>query len=300
MGTRFSLHWVASRETFNKFCYPPTERSNTKPTSSRRQSAIICSAHCKPTSSSLEAPRRAASVESSTQQMTRSQSMRVRVPMREVQALHEWVQSALESDRSLQPEDVVVMTPDLDTYAPAFRAVFGQDDLHRIPYEVHDRSTRDDAAFYDDFQTILELLDSRFSVLDFVRLLDAGALRATFRFTQEERARLAELLAASGIRWGIDAAHREALEFPADPLHTWRAGLGRLFLGFASTPDDTSPFEGSSAARCSESQRRRAAGPAFTVVRGPIRLPSSQPRAAQHRRLDSRARTLLRPALRGG
>jgi exodeoxyribonuclease V gamma subunit len=165
-------------------------------------------------------------------------------PMREVQALHEWVQSALESDRSLQPEDVVVMTPDLDTYAPAFRAVFGQDDLHRIPYEVHDRSTRDDAAFYDDFQTILELLDSRFSVLDFVRILDAGALRATFLFTQEERARLAELLAASGIRWGIDAAHREALEFPADPLHTWRAGLGRLFLGFASTPDDTSPFEG--------------------------------------------------------
>lgn len=165
-------------------------------------------------------------------------------PMREVQALHEWVQAALEDDRSLQPEDIVVMTPDLETYAPAFRAVFGQDDAQRIPYEVHDRSTRDDASFYDDVQTILELLDSRFSVLDFVRLLDVGALRSTFRFTQAERARLTELLASSGIRWGIDAAHREDLDFPADPLHTWRAGLGRLFLGFASPPDDTSPFEG--------------------------------------------------------
>ena len=54
------------------------------------------------------------------------------------------------------------MTPDLEAYAPAFRAVFGQDDRHRIPYEVHDRRTRDDASFYDDFLAVLDVLDSRF------------------------------------------------------------------------------------------------------------------------------------------
>jgi exodeoxyribonuclease V gamma subunit len=165
-------------------------------------------------------------------------------PMREVQVLHDLIRSALEDDASLRPEDIVVMTPDLESYAPAFRAVFGQDDRHRIPYEVHDRKTRDDASFYDDFLAVLELLDSRFSVFDLVRLMDAGALRETFQFTQEERARLTELLSASGVRWGIDAAHREELEFPPDALHTWRAGLGRLFLGFASTPGDTKVFEG--------------------------------------------------------
>ncbi len=165
-------------------------------------------------------------------------------PMREAQVLHDLVRSALEDDASLRPEDIVVMTPDLDSYAPAFRAVFGQDDRHRIPYEVHDRRTRDDASFYDDFLAVLEVLDSRFSVFDLVRLMDASALREAFQFTQEERTRLTELLSASGIRWGIDAAHREELEFPPDALHTWRAGLGRLFLGFASTPDDTKVFEG--------------------------------------------------------
>jgi exodeoxyribonuclease V gamma subunit len=164
--------------------------------------------------------------------------------MREVQVLHDLIRSALEDDASLRPEDIVVMTPDLDSYAPAFRAVFGQNDRHRIPYEVHDRKTRDDASFYDDFLAVLELLDSRFSVFDLVRLMDAGALRETFQFTQEERARLTELLSATGVRWGIDAAHREELEFPPDALHTWRAGLGRLFLGFASTPGDTKVFEG--------------------------------------------------------
>ena len=165
-------------------------------------------------------------------------------PMREVQVLHDLVRVALEDDASLRPEDIVVMAPDLESYAPAFRAVFGQDDQHRIPFEVHDRRTRDDTAFYDDFLAVLEVLDSRFSVFDLVRLMDASSLRDTFRFTQDERARLTELLAASGVRWGIDADHREELEFPPEPVHTWRAGLGRLFLGFASVPDGIDVFEG--------------------------------------------------------
>jgi exodeoxyribonuclease V gamma subunit len=165
-------------------------------------------------------------------------------PMREVQVLHDLVRAALEDDASLRPEDIVVMTPDLESYAPAFRAVFGQEDPHRIPFEVHDRKTRDEASFYDDFLAVLEVLDSRFSVFDIARLIDASSLHETFRFTQDERARLTELLAASGVRWGIDAEHREALEFPPEPVHTWRAGLGRLFLGFASPPDDIDVFEG--------------------------------------------------------
>jgi exodeoxyribonuclease V gamma subunit len=166
-------------------------------------------------------------------------------PMREAQVLHDLIRAALEDDQTLRPEDIVVMTPDLEAYAPAFRAVFGQDEQRRIPYEVHDRKTRDDAPFYDDFLAVLEVLDSRFSVLDLLRLMDADSLREDFRFTQDERSRLAELLAAAGVRWGIDAEHRAELEFPPEPLHTWRAGLGRLFLGFASAPDSTNVFEGS-------------------------------------------------------
>ena len=165
-------------------------------------------------------------------------------PMREVQVLHELVRAALEADASLRPEDILVMAPNLEAYAPAFRAVFGQDDQRRIPFEVHDRKTRDDAAFYDDFLAVLEILDSRFSVFDLMRLVDTSSLRETFRFTQDERARLTELLAASGVRWGIDEEHRADLEFPPDPVHTWRAGLGRLFLGFASAPDEIAVFEG--------------------------------------------------------
>ena len=165
-------------------------------------------------------------------------------PMREAQVLHDAILDALEDDPSLKPEDIVVMTPDLEAYAPAFRAVFGSAERRRIPYEVHDRRTRDDAAFYDDFLAVLDVVGSRFSVLDLVRLIDADSLRRDFRFTQDERARLAELLEATGVRWGIDEVHRAELGFPEEPMHTWRAGFGRLFLGFASPPDASEVFAG--------------------------------------------------------
>ncbi len=165
-------------------------------------------------------------------------------PMREAQVLHDLVCGALEDDPSLRPEDIVVMTPDLEAYAPAFRAVFGEREPHRIPYEVHDRRTREDATFYDDFLTVLEVLDSRFSVLDVMRLMDARSMRAELHFTEGERARLADLLEAAGVRWGIDAMHRAELDFPEEPLHTWRAGLDRLLLGFAATPDSVDVFQG--------------------------------------------------------
>lgn len=165
-------------------------------------------------------------------------------PMREVLVLHDVILAALEDDPSLRPEDIVVMAPDLEAYAPAFRAVFGQQDAARIPYEVHDRRTRDDSDFYDDFLAILDVLESRFSVLDVVRLMDAQSLREEFRFSPTERARITELLEAAGIRWGIDADHRNELGFPAESLHTWRAGFGRLFLGFASMPETNQVFRG--------------------------------------------------------
>ena len=165
-------------------------------------------------------------------------------PMREVLVLHDIIRTALEQDPSLRPEDIVVMSPDLEAYAPAFRAVFGQRDVTRIPYEVHDRRTREDSDFYDDFLAVLDVLESRFSVLDVVRLMDAQSLREEFRFSPTERARLTDLLEAAGIRWGIDAGHRAELGFPAESLHTWRAGFGRLFLGFASMPGATQVVKG--------------------------------------------------------
>ena len=42
----------------------------------------------------------------------------------------------------------------------------------------------------------------------------------------------------TGIRWGLDAAHRRPFQLDALDANTWRAGLDRLLLGVAMTEDD--------------------------------------------------------------
>ncbi|WP_164706985.1 exodeoxyribonuclease V subunit gamma, partial [Pseudomonas viridiflava] len=45
---------------------------------------------------------------------------------REVEVLHDQLLARFSRDPELRPRDVIVMVPDIDSYAPHIRAVFGQ------------------------------------------------------------------------------------------------------------------------------------------------------------------------------
>ncbi|MDJ0114570.1 exodeoxyribonuclease V subunit gamma, partial [Rhodococcus erythropolis] len=47
-------------------------------------------------------------------------------PARQVEVLRECLLRLFEDDPTLQPRDVLVMCPDVETYAPLVRAAFGQ------------------------------------------------------------------------------------------------------------------------------------------------------------------------------
>ena len=48
----------------------------------------------------------------------------------------------------------------------------------------------------------------------------------------------------SGIRWGLDAAHRAPFRLDGLASGTWRAGLDRLLLGVTMTEDEQRLFRG--------------------------------------------------------
>ena len=60
---------------------------------------------------------------------------------REIEVLREVLLDAFDNDTSLAPEDVLVMLPDIQAYAPLLDAVFGaqQRDTEQIPYTIADR-----------------------------------------------------------------------------------------------------------------------------------------------------------------
>lgn len=164
---------------------------------------------------------------------------------REVEVLHERLLALFAADPTLLATDVVVMTPDIEAYAPAVEAVFGAAEPElRIPYGIADRGARAESPLLDAFLALLELPGGRWGAEAVASLLDAAALRRRFGIDDADLGTLRDWLTATGVRWGLDAAHRGTLGLPAEVGHTWRAGLDRLLLGIALPGDGERLYAG--------------------------------------------------------
>ena len=155
-------------------------------------------------------------------------------PMREAEVLHDRLLGLFEAHPKIQPADVLVLTPSLDTYAPAIEAVFGA--AGRIPFHIGRQRRRDSAAV----QALLQLLalpGSRYGIRSVLAPLLCSAVQRRFGLADADLPLLRTALAGAGVRWGIDAAHVSAQGLPPASGHTWRHGLRRLLLGYALAAD---------------------------------------------------------------
>jgi exodeoxyribonuclease V gamma subunit len=155
--------------------------------------------------------------------------------MREVEVLHDRLCRLFEEDPSLAPGDILVMTPDIETYAPFIQAVFEAtgDGSRRIPFTVADRSVREEGEIATTFLAILDLQGSRFGASRVLALLETKALRRRISLSEADIELVRKWVYDTRIRWGIDDRSRRELALPAYRENTWRAGLERLLLGYA-------------------------------------------------------------------
>jgi exodeoxyribonuclease V gamma subunit len=179
-------------------------------------------------------------------------------PMREVEVLRDQLLSMLHEEPDLEPRDIVVMTPDLETYAPLIEAVLGASaaDAGHIPFRIADRGVRSESPAAAAFLALLDTATGRLTASSVLELLAREPVRARFDIDEAEVNAIQRWITDANVRWGIDAEHRKSHGQPAFKETTWRFGLDRLFLGYAMPGDDrvlfrdTLPFddiEGSSA-----------------------------------------------------
>jgi len=165
-------------------------------------------------------------------------------PMRELEVLHDQL-LALISDRGVEPHQIIVLTPDIASYAPVIEAVFAQSEGRtRIPFRVADRSARSSYAVLSAFDALLAVFESRFAASQVLDLLGQDPIRDRFELAMDEVEQLREWVGDSGIRWGVDAEHRAEVGQPRRAENTWRFGLSRLMLGYASGNPPSTLFEG--------------------------------------------------------
>lgn len=156
---------------------------------------------------------------------------------REVEVLHDHLLAAFSADPTLRPRDIIVMVPDVNSYAAQIRAVFGQfasDDPRFIPFTLADQGLRGKEPLVIALEHLLRLPDSRFSVSEILDLLDVAAVRARFAIPEDQLSVLRRWLEGAGVRWGLDAEQREGLGLGAGlEQNSWRFGLRRMLLGYA-------------------------------------------------------------------
>ena len=166
--------------------------------------------------------------------------------LREVEVLHDQLLALLaapSADTPLQPRDVVVMVPDIDTMAPAIRAVFGQygrRDKRFIPFDIADLSARASSPLVSALEWLLRLPQQRCRLSELRDLLDVPAVAARFGVAPDALGRLTQWMAGAGIRWGLNETQRAGLGLSAcGAQNTSAFGLRRMLLGYAS---GTTPF----------------------------------------------------------
>ncbi|MCC5857927.1 MAG: exodeoxyribonuclease V subunit gamma [Ectothiorhodospiraceae bacterium] len=158
-------------------------------------------------------------------------------PQRELEVLHDQLLDAFRRNPELRPRDVIVMVPDINGFAPAIEAVFGQyrkDDPRHIPYQVSDRQLRHRAPLLVALEQLLSLPRLRFRASEVLELLEVPALRTRFAVQEGDLPVLQRWVRGANIRWGLHARQRASLDLPEHTdTHSWRFGLQRMLVGYA-------------------------------------------------------------------
>lgn len=163
---------------------------------------------------------------------------------RELEILHDQILDRLETHPDLQPSDILVATPDLETALPLIDAVFGG--ANKLPYTITGHK-----ALYSNpvARILLQMLDlaappCRLPATQVFALLQEPIVAHSLRLDEAALEHLHQALRQAGVHWGLDAQGRQAAGLPPDHRHTWRDALGRLLLGYAMPPQPSSSFAG--------------------------------------------------------
>lgn len=166
-------------------------------------------------------------------------------PMREIEILRDEILSTIkkekdDSGKATAPRDMLVMMPDIESYAPLIEAVFGsvnRDDPDFISYSICDKTVRSSSKIADAVVQLLSIGNKGITANLISDLLSVDAIANKFGITVDDLSVIENWLAGAKVHWGLDEQEvKENLNFAdenKEPLPwTLEAGLNRLLKGF--------------------------------------------------------------------
>jgi len=177
-------------------------------------------------------------------------------PRRQAEVVRDAILHLLADDPTLEPRDIVIMTPDLATFAPLLEAAFptgdheNTDGLPDLRLRIADRSPAAVNPLVRFAATVVELAGSRLEANTIRELVTRPVVQERFGFDLDTAAAISKIIDDSNISWGLDADHRRRWGAGTVPDRTWGRGLDRALTGVFYSDDpvrvigNTVPLDG--------------------------------------------------------
>ncbi len=168
-------------------------------------------------------------------------------PGRQVAALRDALLHLLADDTTLREEDVVVLCPALDRFAPLLETVLGPsapaapsppavgaEGPPALRYRIVDPAVAGGNEVVEAALHLLDLAAGRFEAPGVVDFLSRPPVRARFGFDEDDIAAVDRWVVSTRVRWGLDPEHRVRFGVSAAVTsNTWQQALDRLLVGSA-------------------------------------------------------------------
>ncbi len=172
-------------------------------------------------------------------------------PTRQAEVLRDVLLRLFDAHPHLEPRDVLILTPDVGTFAPLVAAAFrqgldapraegcaqrwGPSGGPRLPLHVADLGVHVLHPLAEVVLTVAEMAATRAKASLALRLAALEPVRTRFGFDDDALARLENWMTETGVRWGADAADRADVAETEEG--TFVAGMRRWALGCALADD---------------------------------------------------------------
>ena len=153
---------------------------------------------------------------------------------RQVELIRDHILQLFSDDIEIQPRDILIMTPQVDSYAPIITSVFNNIDKNttQLPWVITDKSQEDKVGLIHFVLNLFEISVSRLTASIFENLLINPALRTQQNISIDEVSDIIKSLQSAGFTWGLDSSERYGEE-----THSLCWCLERFLLGLV-LPDN--------------------------------------------------------------
>lgn len=158
---------------------------------------------------------------------------------RQLEVVRDALMHEFRADATLRPRDVLVLCADPAAVAPLVGPVLGAEVAgHALPVALDDRALAAPPPVFAAVDRLLAFAAARMDRDQVDAVLALPPVRTALGLDDRDIVLLTSSVAALGVRWGVDGAHRTRWGYPAGrDEDTWLPALERLVAGVLFHPD---------------------------------------------------------------